>query len=90
MVMNIMSFVPVDCSSAGDSQLTAEVMNNNQPVLYEIEPDESPGHHKITFTPTALGEVILNVFYGGYRIPGRQAINDEWVFSSMRSSSDNL
>lgn len=80
----------VDCSSAGDSQLTAEVMNNNQPILYEIEPDESPGHHQITFTPIALGEVILNVFYGGYRIPACPFFIRVLDLNGISASGDGL
>lgn len=80
----------VDCSLAGEAKLTAEVDDNGKPILCEIHPGEKPGEHKVNFVPMSTHGIILNVYFGGYRIPACPSYIKVLDVSEIHASGEGL
>jgi hypothetical protein len=59
----------VDTASAGEGELTVNIMHNGRPVPVQIYP-EGRGMYRVTFTPGGAGIYSIQVNFAGTEVQG--------------------
>ncbi|XP_041442540.1 filamin-C isoform X2 [Xenopus laevis] len=59
----------VDCSKAGDAELTIEILSDSGSKAEVLIQNNSDGTYSITYTPSCPGAYTITIKYGGHAVP---------------------
>ncbi|XP_070610613.1 filamin-C isoform X3 [Erythrolamprus reginae] len=64
-----MATFTVDCSKAGDAELTIEIISDSGVKAEVLIQNNSDGTYSITYTPSFPGTYTITIKYGGHHVP---------------------